>query len=406
MEENPQPASILLVDDRPANLLALEAVLEPLGHRLVEARSGDEALKHLMKQDFALILMDVSMPDLDGFQTVALIKQRRATANIPVLFISAVARDLHYIEQGFLYGAVDYITKPYDPVILRAKVAVLVTLHMQAEHILRQRELLLRSQYELRRQQCEREAAERENQMKDQFLAMISHELRAPLNQIQGWAGILRDDRLGAEARREALETIQHNSDIQARLVDDLVDVSRMLYGKLRLERARVSLTAIAHQAVQAAQPDAQRKHLLLAVEVEPGEQLMTTGDEVRLLQVLGNLIGNAIRYTPPGGTIEVRLGRRGGGARIEVRDSGTGIDEHDLPFVFDRFWQADHSLTREHHGLGLGLTIVRQIVELHGGAVVARSDGRGRGATFEIMLPLTAASGAGLGQATSPTGT
>jgi signal transduction histidine kinase len=279
-----------------------------------------------------------------------------------------------------------------------------VTLHQQAEQILKQRELLLRSQYELRRQQCEREAAEHENQMKDQFLAMISHELRSPINQIQGWVGLLRSEKLDASGRQDALATIENNAEIQARLVDDLVDVSRMLYGKMRLDRAPVSLTAIAHRAVQAAQPEAQRKHLLVAVEVEPGEELITVGDEVRLLQMLGNLLGNAIRYTPAGGSIDVRLGRRGGAARIEVCDTGTGIDEEDLPFVFDRFWQADHTASRLHHGLGLGLTIVRQIAELHGGGAVAHSDGKGRGASFEIVLPLVALSG--VGAATSPTGT
>jgi signal transduction histidine kinase len=408
MEENPQPASILLVDDRPANLMALEAVLEPLGHRLVKARSGDEALKYLMKEDFALILMDVSMPGLDGFQTVAMIKQRPSTANVPVIFVSAVARELHYIEQGFLYSAIDYVTKPFDPTILRAKVSVLVTLHQQAERILKQRELLLRSQYELRRQRCEREAAEHENQMKDQFLAMVSHELRSPVNQIQGWVAMLRSGKLDVAGAREALETIERNAEIQARLVDDLVDVSHMIHGKMRLDRSAVSLTAIARGAVQAAQPEATRKRVRVTVVAEPDEELITTGDEVRLRQVLGNLLGNAIRHTPPGGSVEVRLDRRGGGAHIEVRDTGDGIAEHDLPFLFDRFWQADRSASRPHHGLGLGLTIVRQVIELHGGAVVAHSDGLGRGASFEIELPLVAPIGKGDGveAATSPAST
>jgi signal transduction histidine kinase len=393
----------LLVDDQPANLLALEGVLAPLGHRLVRARSGDEALKYLMTDDFALILMDVSMPELDGFQTVALIKQRPATANVPVVFISALANELQLAEQGLRYGAVDYITKPFEPDVLRAKVSVLVALHVQGERLLKQRELLLRSQYELRRQQFEREAVEHESAMKDQFLTMISHELRAPVSQIQGWVSLLRAGTLDPDDERDALDIIDRNAEIQARLVDDLVDVSRMIHGKLRLDREPVPLPSLARQAVLAAQPEAARKGVRLGVVVETEEPLVLSGDGVRLLQVIGNLLGNAIRYTPSGGSVEVRLGRRGGAARIEVADTGCGIDEGDLPFVFDRFWQADRSSSRPHHGLGLGLTIVRQLVELHGGAVVAHSDGPGRGSRFEIVLPLLAVAG---DAATSPAST
>jgi signal transduction histidine kinase len=165
-----------------------------------------------------------------------------------------------------------------------------------------------------------------------------------------------------------------------------------MVHGKLRLERGPVSLVSLAHQAVQSAQPEANRKRVMLAVSAEPNADLTMDGDGVRLLQVLGNLINNGVRYTPPGGSVEVRLSRSGSAARIEVRDTGVGIEEHDLPFVFDRFWQSDHSPARAHHGLGLGLTIARQLIELHGGAIVAHSDGPGRGARFEIVLPLAAA--------------
>jgi signal transduction histidine kinase len=201
----------------------------------------------------------------------------------------------------------------------------------------------------------------------------------------------LRGGNLDVDSEREALETIDRNAEIQARLVDDLVDVSRMTHGKLRLERGPVSLDSLARHAAQSAQPDAARKSVTLGVSVEPGADLTTIGDGVRLLQVFGNLLSNAIRYTPPGGTVEIKLERHGGAARIEVCDTGAGIDAQDLPYVFDRFWQADPSPARAHHGLGLGLTIVRQLVELHGGTVVAHSDGPGRGARFEILLPLVA---------------
>jgi signal transduction histidine kinase len=387
--ENPTSASILLVDDLPANLLALEAVLEPLGHRIVKAHSGEEALKCLLQDDFALILMDVMMPHLDGFQTVALIKQRLATANVPIVFVSAIAKEVQDSIKGFQYGAVDYITKPLDPDMLRAKVSVLIALHLQAERIIRQRALLLERQFELRQQQSERDAAVNENQMKDRFLTMISHELRAPLNQIVGWTDLLLQGGLDEHGTRDALETIERNSQIQCRLVDDLIDVSRMLLGKMAIARKRLDLARLIRQAVEAARPAAEHRHISLVADIEPLAGIYTHGDSIRLSQVIENLLSNGIKFTPPAGTVEVRLRQQGGFAHIEVRDTGIGIDERDLPFVFERFWQADMSSTRAYHGLGLGLTIVRQLVELHGGTVTATSEGAGRGATIAVRLPL-----------------
>ncbi|HEY1586944.1 MAG TPA: response regulator, partial [Polyangia bacterium] len=208
-------ASILLVDDVPANLLALEAVLEPLGHRLVKARSGEEALRHLMSEEFALVLMDVQMPDMDGFQTVALIKQRPKTVRIPIIFITAIAKEARHISAGYEYGAVDYITKPFDAEILRAKVSVLVSLHLQSERIVRQQALLAKRRRELEQKELQRNLAEAQNRMKDEFLAAISHELRAPLNVIVGWTDLLVSGALDEEKARRALATIQRNAMLQ-----------------------------------------------------------------------------------------------------------------------------------------------------------------------------------------------
>jgi CheY-like chemotaxis protein len=247
-------ASILIVDDNQANLVALDALLQPLGHRIVRARSGDEALKRLLDEDFALILMDVMMPGMDGFQTVALIKERKKTVSVPIIFVTAMAKEAEQITRGYAYGAVDYITKPFDSEILKAKVSVLVALHLQAERIIEQRALLLKQEHELMVQESARVAAQKESRAKDQFLAMVSHELRAPLHAILGWTEMLTNGRLNEEQTRRALETIQRNAKVQARLVEDLIDVSRIVAGKARLDMAEVALGDVVRAAVETVQ--------------------------------------------------------------------------------------------------------------------------------------------------------
>jgi signal transduction histidine kinase len=388
---DPANASILLVDDIPANLLALEAVLEPLGHRLVKARSGDEALRHLMQEEFALILMDVQMPDMDGFQTVALIKQRPKNVRIPVIFVTAIAKETEQISRGYQYGAVDYITKPFDMDILRAKAAVLVALHLQAERIVRQQALLLKRRHELEQQRLNREMAEQHSRMKDQFLAAISHELRTPLNVIVGWTDLLVAGGLDEHKIRGALEAIQRNAKLQQTLVDDLLDVSRMITGKLELEKEERRLLDIIEVAVQSARPEAEHKGVeLRTTSIDECGTVTAAVDAARMQQVFGNLLNNAVKFTPAGGRIEVGLRRCRGVAEIAVRDNGVGIDRAELPFVFDRFWQAPRRPDDpRQRGLGLGLAIVRQLVELHGGEVDAQSDGPGTGSTFVVKLPL-----------------
>ncbi|HEY1586491.1 MAG TPA: hybrid sensor histidine kinase/response regulator, partial [Polyangia bacterium] len=388
--DTPMRASILLVDDVPANLLALEAVLEPLGHRLFKARSGDEALRLLLEHDFNLILMDVMMPELDGYQTVALIKRRPTTVNVPVVFVSALATEVAQITKGYRYGAIDYITKPFDGDIVRAKVSVLVTLSLQAERIVRQREQLLQHRQELERQQLERKAAVEASAMKDRLLAMISHELRSPLNQIVGWTDMLVNGKLDGPNTRVALEMIAESAAVQCRLVDDLVDASRIVLGKLSIERRSASLRSVLRVLIERHRLEASEKGIALTNTIELHSDACAHIDPIRLSQALTNLLGNAIKFTPAGGSVDVRLWREGDRALVEVADRGIGIERKDLPFVFDRFWQVEQTSGRHHHGLGLGLAIARQIIELHGGTIEARSDGIGRGATFAVTLPLT----------------
>src|SRR5688500_11697146 len=245
---------------------------------------------------------------------------------------------------------------------------------------------------EIDRSQRERaELLEREqeaNRLKDEFLATLSHELRTPLNAIVGWIHLLRHGQLPDEERRHALERIDRNAHAQARLVQDLLDVSRITTGKLRLDIREMDLAAVVSNAVDACRPAADARQVTVVSQL-PGA-FLTRGDPDRLQQVVWNLIMNAVRFTPAGGRVTVGLSRKDGVDVLRVRDTGAGIDPQFLPFVFEPFRQADGASTRTHGGLGLGLTIVRRLAELHGGTVDVASDGLGLGATFTVTVPIS----------------
>ncbi|HYB97830.1 MAG TPA: ATP-binding protein [Candidatus Limnocylindrales bacterium] len=257
------------------------------------------------------------------------------------------------------------------------------------------RELEDRTQLLLREQRA-REEAERASRLKDEFLATVSHELRTPLTAIIGWAHMLRHDGLDEATSARAIETIERAATTQAQLVEDILDVSRIITGKLRLNIQPVDMSAVVEAAVASVQLAAESKGLSVTVAVERTQQRVL-GDANRLQQVIWNLLSNAIKFTPAGGTIDLRMERAGSHVCVRVSDSGEGFDADFAPFLFDRFRQADGSSARRHGGLGLGLAIVRHMVELHGGAVVAESLGRGRGATFTVRLPLAPAPEAGV---------
>jgi PAS domain S-box-containing protein len=690
--------NILIVDDRAENLVALDLVLEPLGQNVVTARSGDEALRSLLDQDFAVILLDVLMPGLDGFETASLIRQRAKTRHIPIIFLTAVSSQEDYVARGYTIGAVDYIAKPFHPDILRAKVAVFVELYQKNEQVRRQGELLRiaerrdreRALEEVRRASEKRyqelaesmpqivwtasadgrttywnrrwfdytgtsqgdldgeewrraihlddlgpmlrawqkareerrdfelavrfrrgsdaayrfhlvravamldalgevsewvgtstdihdrvraeqglqfladaskllseslehrttltlvsklaaaniadwcaidlvdagesvarlvlshaseeraadvahllargdgmvpaffrppslplpmgeaalleaepavlrldasaplrieswiraplhvrgesmgelrlaiaesgrrfgpvdlalaedlarristsidnsrlfEAAQRERvaleaaaRVKDEFLAVLSHELRTPLNATLGWAQMLKSGKLDRKSFDIAVETIERSARTQARLIEDLLDVSRIVTGKLRLHMGEVDVGEVVRAALETVQPAADAKPVKLDVMIAPGLPRVR-GDAARLQQIAWNLLSNAIKFTRAGDEIRVRLTHESGQVTLVVEDDGPGIDPEFLPFVFDRFSQANSSMTRTHGGLGLGLSIVRHLAELHGGKCRAESAGEGRGARMVVDLPdgslrgLTAARG------------
>ncbi|MEO7036407.1 MAG: response regulator [Polyangiaceae bacterium] len=676
----PARAKILLVDDQPKNLLALNAMLEPLGQELVQACSGKEALRHLLRDDFALVLLDVQMPVLDGYEVAELIRAREKSRAVPIIFLTAIHRDQRLVARAYTVGAVDYILKPIDPEILRSKVAVFIELYQKGQIIARQAEELRRatereladfkrsseqryntlaesvpqvvwttdqrgmlrygnrrwfecaglpeagsmswesivhpaelgdferglasavaeeraweaefrlgnltqrrfrwhlvrmlperdaagsisswvgtstdidarkraeqalqmlvaltrhlgelsdssrgvdrvlastlpvlgacaalylrvdeqisksasaslvadlnlddprfdlgpstvcfdgrpeivknvaevmaqsgrhagehvwflhelrvssyicvplfvrerlfgslvflnrdperhyqdsdvdlakdvasrmataldnvSLYELA--QSERAKLQEANRAKDMFLATVSHELRTPLNAIVGWGQMLRSGGLSQETEQRAVDTIERNGRALAQLVADLLDVSRVVSGNLHVDEGQVDLRAIAEAAWDAARPVALEGGVELAVDL-PGHPLKMRGDGTRLQQVVGNILGNALKFTPRGGHVTLALMDEAGSARFEVTDDGPGIAPEFLPSVFDRFKQGAQNSQRVQRGLGLGLAIVKHLVELHGGAVTAHSAGVGMGARFVVTLPLGA---------------
>ena len=554
--------NILIVDDKPEKVLALEAVLEDLGQNIVRAYSGREALRALLNEEFAVILLDVNMPGMDGFETAQLIRQRQATEHVPIIFVTAFG-DENHAARGYRLGAVDYIETPVNTDVLRTKVSVFVDLYAKTQQVQRQAEWQRRRAAQLQKlaaaslainsalsvekmlqtvtdtardlvgshqaimlyvlepahgqraprtqafssfsdryaewrdrpldldliattvvarshagtRMTEQElredpdweivrdasippirggmlaaplvsrtgthlgviylsdrydgafthddeailtqlaqmtsiaianalfAEEREaNRIKDEFLSTLSHELRTPLNAILGWTQLLTlGETVDAAEVAHAITVIERNAKAQAKLVEDLLDVSRVSSGKLRLNLKPLNVNTVVTSVVDSIRPLAQEKQQRLecASGISSGEEDYIEGDADRLQQVVWNLLNNAVKFTPAGGKIDVGLDRLNGQLRLRVSDSGRGISPAFLPYVFDRFRQADATSTRSHGGLGIGLTLVKRIVELHGGTVHAESAGEGQGASFVVALP---AASAGAGQATGST--
>jgi len=401
-------ARILIVDDLPEKLLVYRTLLEDLDAEIVMAHSGTEALKCVLEGEFAVILLDVNMPDIDGLETANLMRRHKNARHTPIIFITAYADEMQ-TARGYELGAVDYILSPVLAPVLRTKVRVFVDLYetraalarsnleLTAE-LQRSNERLQAEIAERLRVENEREAllaretvlrveAEELSRLKDEFLATMSHELRTPLNAIFGWITLLRTRRLDEATQARALETIERNARAQKRLIEDLLDVSRIVTGKVTLELATVEPRRAVEAALETMHPAAQAKGLKIVPLLDTGAGTVR-GDFARLQQIVCNLLSNAIKFTPTDGQVEVCLARRNGEIEISVSDNGQGIKPEFLPHVFDRFRQEDGSISRRHGGLGLGLAIVRHLVELHAGTVEAHSDGEGKGAHFVVRLP------------------
>ena len=391
-----QRANILLVDDQPAKLLSYEAVLKELGENLISASSAESALEQLLKNDVAVVLIDVCMPRLDGFELAAMIREHPRFQKLPIIFVSAINLSELDKLKGYESGAVDYVPVPVAPEILRAKVSVFAELHRKT----RQLEQLNR---ELEQRVAERTAAleastvrlqesetrlQETDRRKDEFLAMLGHELRNPLAPIQAAAKLLRMDHLATTHHARALDLVDRQVEHLVRLIDDLLDVSRITRGAITLRRERVNLADIVGRAIETNRPLIDAKRHELRVEV-PSHSVHVDGDITRLTQVVGNLVHNAAKYTDDGGEIRVSVERRPDDAVIHVKDTGIGIPSDMLSRVFDLFTQVERPLNRKQGGLGVGLAMVQRLVEMHGGKVTAQSDGIGRGTEIVVQLPL-----------------
>lgn len=580
--------NILMVDDSPTNLLALESILRAPDRNLIRASSGEDALRYLLDNEAAVVLLDVYMPGIDGLQTAELIRRREKSRDIPIIFLTANTTGQSHLSRGYSLGAVDYIVKPVDPAILKSKVAVFVELYKKTREVKRQARLLEQKNQELEsanlerlrmllelghelaaqhepptvlqkfclsaqkiidaesvtvgmldhdgrtlrhffrcnsngeierggdvpaviqealsrvtterapvrlseaddllleaedgvssphsflgaaivsaaatcgwfylvnkrdanefteaderlaatlatqvavayenanlyaeaqhhatelrmemavrkqaeherarllvREQSARAEAEAANRNKDEFLATLSHELRTPLTAILGWSHLMRSKGLNEEEFTRGLDTIERNARSQSQLIDDLLDVSRIITGKLQIERSSVDLSKVIEAAFDSIRPGAEAKSIRFETALN-GCQWRVFGDSTRLQQVFWNLFNNAIKFTPRGGRVNVSVSSVDSRVNVAVTDSGIGIDPDFLPFIFDRFRQADGSTTREHGGLGLGLAIVQHLVELHDGRVYVESGGKNLGSTFTIALPVARSAVAG----------
>lgn len=418
--------NILLVDDQPARLMSYESILKDLGHNLVRAASGLEALEKLMLQDYAVILLDVSMPGIDGFETASLIHEHPRFERTPIIFVSGVnVSELDRLK-GYKLGAVDYVHIPIVPEILRGKVAVLVELYskrrelqslnraleranadlakanaaLEAEKTRELEELnrdlkrananLAAANSALQAEITERVRIERQlkeaDRHKDEFLAMLAHELRNPLAPIRNAVQIMRRKLPSDPQLTWAREVMERQIGSLTRLVDDLLDVSRITRGKINLSRESLEVGTIVARAIETAQPLFDEKRQQLDVEV-PESPLRVQGDLTRLTQVVGNILANAAKYTGVGGRIGLSARMDGRSAEIRVRDSGIGIPADEMMRIFDLFTQVQPG-QQAHGGLGIGLALVRRIVELHGGTVAAHSEGPGQGSEFIVRLP------------------
>ncbi|MBA2238462.1 MAG: response regulator [Lysobacter sp.] len=412
------PVKILLVDDQPGRLLTYRAILEPLGETLVDARSGLDALKCLMEDEYALILLDVNMPGMDGFETASMIHQHPRFENTPIIFVTAVnVTDLDRLR-GYKLGAVDYVMVPVIPEILRTKVVVLAELHRKRRQLelanaqlaaanralqdeqarelellnesLRRSNVALAAQnLELHDQIVERTRVEqllREgDRRKDEFLATLAHELRNPLAPLQNSLGIRR---LSGAADDPLQGLMERQLALLVRLIDDLLDVARITQGKLTLRKQPTMLREIIESAVETVRPSILQGNHELVIEL-PDEPVPMMADQARLSQVFANLLNNAAKYSEPNGRIELLASIGAEQIEVQVRDRGIGIAPDEVAGIFELFTQVDTELDRAQGGLGIGLTLVRRLTEMHEGSVSVSSEGRGRGSVFTVILPL-----------------
>jgi signal transduction histidine kinase len=401
--------NILLVDDRPENLLALEAILEPLGQLLIRANSGPEALRRVLETEFAVILLDVQMPGMNGFEVAEIIKSRERSRTIPIIFLSAISKEDAYVFKGYSMGAVDYVFKPFNPDVLRSKVAVFVDLFLKQREIQRQGDLLRGSQkreLELEHRtsllEAEARSAAQLSQMNDElhrrqialeqamgarnrFYASMSHELRTPINAVIGYSTLMLDNIYGPlnPKQKEGLQRTLKAARHLLELVNDVLDLSKIEAGKIELSLQPVMLPSLIEDLFVTVRPLADEYGSSLSLDME-GESFNIVSDPRRVRQILLNLLSNAIKFGE-GKPIRVACKQNeANGAEIEVIDQGVGIATDDIARNFEEFVQVSES---KQPGTGLGLPISRRLAQLLDGELTVRSV-PGEGSTFRLTLP------------------
>jgi signal transduction histidine kinase len=397
------PARILVVDDTHANLVAAEAALAPLSRTIVLAASGEEALAHLLVQDFALALLDVNMPDMNGYELARLIRARERSEHMPIIFMTAHAHDETSVLRAYDLGAVDFLFRPVLPEVLRAKAAVFVALFERNEQLATER---LERQFENRRRDYETAALRRErdrelaankelnrlnealaehDRRKDSFIAILAHELRNPLAAVRTCIDLMQAAPHKPPTPR-VLGALDRQTHVLVRLVDDLLDVSRIKADKIELRPEPLDLVDVVEAAIATAKPLVDERRHALSLEV-PAARVEVVADAVRIAQVISNLLHNAARYTQPGGRINVNVVTEDGFGVVRVTDSGIGIPPELQESVFRMFVQ-ERVRSDGSGGLGLGLALSKRLVEMHNGSISVHSEGRNCGSTFSVHVP------------------
>ena len=386
-------ARLLVVDDEESLRITTAAIFEQEGYIVDTAASGDEALELLTKADYDLVLTDLHMEGGDGLSVLSQIRRHSPlTISIVLTGFASVESAIAALQEG----AYDYLIKPCDIESMKHTIRRgvehrrLMLAEQKARADLQQLNLDLEQRIEERTAELTRLNAElaEANRAKDVFLATLSHELRTPLTPVVGWIKLLRSGTLDDKSVSQALDAIERNAWLQSRLIDDLLDTSRIATGKLHFEPKPTDLNVVVKAAVDTVRTSAASRNIELEMSLSPAS-LMVMGEPVRLQQIAWNIVSNAIKFTEPGGKVKVSTGVNGSQAYFEVVDTGVGIVPEFLPHVFDRFRQADGSTSRRHGGLGLGLAIADALTKMHGGKLEARSEGEGRGSSFTLRLNL-----------------
>lgn len=396
---------LLLVDDEPMNLDALEAVLDDPSYHLLRASDADTALKLLLDHDVAAIVLDIKMPGVTGFELAEMIKGTKRFRQIPIVFLTAYMIDDEHVITGYGAGAVDYLTKPLNPRILRHKIAVFADLFRKTRALA---ELNNSLEERVRERTAELEQSESllraANRQKDEFLAILAHELRNPLAPLRMGVDILMQHKAADSPPivTNTLARMDRQLDHVVRLIDDLMDISRISRGVFELQRHRVDLAEVVRGAVENERPNIGRRKHELSIEI--AEAVPMHADGTRIAQIIGNLLHNAAKFTPDGGTISIELARDGGDAVLHVRDTGEGIPTAQIERVFDMFARIERTASSADRGLGIGLALARRLAEMHGGSLAASSDGVGKGTTFTLRLPVVDSSERPTGGLARPT--